>query len=78
MTGAQNRPVLSKEGFDVFVYRCSDGHLFKMTMLIRLFSVHLGITKFGRCPLDGKWRMLRWVREGELTERELESVHGRG
>lgn len=61
----------------MFVYRCPDGHLFTISLLNRLFSVHLGTAKFGRCPVDGQWRRYRLVPKDELTERELASVRGR-
>jgi hypothetical protein len=57
------------------IYRCSDGHLFTISLANRLFSVHLGFAKFGRCPVDGKWRLYRWMHKDQLTDRELTSVH---
>ena len=61
----------------MFVYRCSDDHLFTISLLNRIFSVHLGLSKFGRCPVDGKWRMYSLVRSVDLTERDLYRLHGR-
>ena len=61
----------------MFVYRCTDGHLVRLSLVNNLLSVHLGTSKYGRCPVDGRWRILRRVHRNELTERELESVHGR-
>lgn len=46
----------------MFTYRCTDGHRFELSLARRLFSVHLGLWKYGPCPVDGKWRMYRLVR----------------
>ena len=46
----------------MFIYRCSDGHEFKISLWTRLTSLHLGASKFGRCPVDGKWRKYHLLR----------------
>ena len=61
----------------MWIYRCSDGHLFTISLANRLLSVHLGLWKYGRCPVDGNWRMYRLMRRGQLTDRELASVYDR-
>ena len=50
------------KGTEVFVYRCTDGHRFKRTWVQGLFAIHLGLWKYGRCPVDGKWRRYRLVK----------------
>jgi hypothetical protein len=60
----------------VFVYRCSDGHVFRISLVRRLLSVHLFLWKYGPCPVDGSWRLWRLVDPDSLTPLELERVGG--
>lgn len=54
------------------IFRCSDGHLFTASLLKLVFmSLHLGISKFLRCPVDGKWRVASPVSPGSLSDPEL-------
>lgn len=52
-------------------YRCSEGHLFKLSLARRLFSLHLGLSKYACCPYGNHWGMIRLVRRSELTDAEL-------
>jgi len=60
----------------VLIYRCSDGHVFKLSFARRVFSLHLGAKKFGRCPVDDRWRMFRPVPRNRLTDSQLARVDG--
>lgn len=54
------------------ILRCARGHLFTSSETARLFdSVHLGSSRFMRCPVDGKWGMASNVNSRDLTEMEL-------
>ncbi|MBR7829080.1 hypothetical protein KDK95_22425 [Actinospica sp. MGRD01-02] len=46
----------------MFEYRCTDGHRFQRTWLQGLLTIHLGLWKYGRCPVDGRWRRYRLIR----------------
>jgi hypothetical protein len=39
-----------------------------------MFSLHLGLKKFARCPVDNRWRMIRPVHRNELTDSQLALV----
>lgn len=67
---------MSRKELDVLIYRCSDGHLFKLSFAGRILALHLGAKKFARCPVDGRWRMIRPVPRNELTDSELRRVEG--
>jgi hypothetical protein len=60
------------------VNRCNDGHIFPTTPTTVLLSVHFGATKFGRCPIDGKWLWYRRVRRNDLIDGELAHLQRRG
>ena len=55
----------------MFIYRCSDGHLVRLSLARRLLALHLGTAKFARCPKDDRWRMLRLVHRNQLTDSQL-------
>jgi hypothetical protein len=55
------------------VFRCPDGHLFTASWLKMLVqSVHLGLSKWTRCPIDHKWRTVRMVNPNSLSDTELD------
>ncbi len=57
------------------ILQCSDGHYFTSSESARLFaSVHLGAKRFMKCPVDGKWRIMRNAHVKDLTEAELEEA----
>lgn len=57
------------------ILRCSDGHLFVSSESARLFrSVHLGLKRFMRCPVDNRWRIARNVNSSDLTKQELQQA----
>lgn len=60
----------------MFAYRCSDGHVFRLSLVRRLLSMHLGWWKYGRCPVDGHWRLFRLVDPERLTPGQLASARG--
>jgi hypothetical protein len=60
----------------VLFYRCSDGHLFRLSLTRRIFSLHLGLKKYACCPVDGHWRIIRLVLRSQLTEAELAQMEG--
>lgn len=60
----------------VFAYRCSDGHVFRLSLVRRLLSLHLGWSKYGRCPVDGHWRLFRLVDPKRLTPAQFDSFSG--
>jgi len=60
----------------VLIHQCSDGHVFKLSFARRILSLHLGFKKFGRCPVDERWRTLRLVPRNRLTDSQLARVDG--
>lgn len=60
----------------MLIYRCSDGHLVRLSFSRRMLALHLGLSKFARCPRDNRWRMLRLVRRNELTDSQLSRLDG--
>jgi hypothetical protein len=56
-------------------YKCKRGHVFQLSVSGRLLSVHLGFSRFGRCPVDGGWSLITKVRANDLTEEELQAAH---
>jgi hypothetical protein len=57
------------------IYRCSDGHLFRRTVLAMLFEANLGPKRhLEKCPVDGKLRVIKRVSKDELTEAQLAEV----
>ena len=60
----------------MLIYRCSDDHVFHLPFARRILSVHLGRKKYGRCPVDDRWRMFRSVHRNELTDSQLARVDG--
>jgi hypothetical protein len=57
------------------IYRCdAEGHVFRLSLARRLFAVHLGLKKYARCPVDGRWGMIRFVPRDQLTDSELARV----
>jgi len=52
------------------VVRCSQGHLFTTLWVpgASLKAVRLGSTRYQRCPVCQKWRMVVPVPDSELTE----------
>ena len=56
------------------VVRCKSGHLFTENWIpgASLRAVRLGPgRRFGKCPVDGKWSVVRSVDPGSLSEAEL-------
>jgi hypothetical protein len=54
------------------ILRCSDGHLFTSSEGARLFtSIHLGPRRLMKCPVDGRWRIMRNVDRADLGPEEL-------
>jgi hypothetical protein len=55
------------------VYQCSDGHLWVSDSWLKLqfTSAHFGSSKFGRCPVDGRWRMSARLDRDDLTDAQL-------
>jgi hypothetical protein len=60
------------------VVRCRKGHLFTTIWIpgASLKSIRLGWTRWQRCPVGSHWSLVTPVKEGDLTEEELESAHG--
>lgn len=57
------------------IFRCSDGHLFSVSWLKKLFlSVHFGTSIWTRCPVDRRWRMARRILPGALSDAEREEA----
>src|SRR5487761_284540 len=55
------------------VFRCSDGHLFTAAWpKMVIMSLHFGIgTKWTRCPVDHRWRLVDRVNSNDLPESGL-------
>jgi hypothetical protein len=59
------------------VFRCSEGHLFRLSRpwRIRKFAVsRLGFAVFMRCPAGKHWSLVRLVPEADLTEQERRAL----
>jgi len=57
------------------ILRCTDGHLFVSSETSRLFgSVHLGLVRWMRCPVDGKFVTASNVRQRTLSAEQLEQA----
>jgi hypothetical protein len=55
-------------------YRCAAGHVFHLSISGRVLSLHVGSSRIGRCPVDGKWGRITIVSANELTEAEIASA----
>jgi hypothetical protein len=65
-----------KVGGDVVV-RCSQGHLFTTIWIpgASIKAVKLGTVRFQYCPLGKHWTLVKPVREGDLTDAEIQLAH---
>lgn len=74
--------VMRKKGYSVpgtTVVRCSQGHLFK-TLWVEggsLKAVRLGpVLRYQRCPRCQKFRLVRPVKDSDLTDEERSEANG--
>jgi hypothetical protein len=52
-------------------FRCSDGHVFTLSITAMLLSVKFTTTRrLARCPVDHRWRMMDRVQPADLSEAE--------
>ena len=58
------------------IARCSHGHLFATLWVpgASLKAVRLGYTRYQRCPVCKKWRIVTPVRDAELNDEERRSA----
>lgn len=57
------------------ICRCTAGHLFSAPPIkLHLLSVHLIDGRWTRCPVDGKWRIIRTLNRNTLTDVEIEQA----
>lgn len=54
------------------VVRCQEGHLFTTTWIpgASFKAVRLGMTRYQRCPVDGRMTFISPVRDEDLTDRD--------
>jgi hypothetical protein len=52
------------------VVRCRDGHLFTTVWIpgASFKAIRLGLVRYQRCPVDGRWTFVTPVRDDDLTD----------
>jgi hypothetical protein len=60
----------------VLIYRCAEGHVFRLSLARRIFALNFGLKKYARCPVNNRWGMIRLVPRNQLTDSELARVDG--
>jgi hypothetical protein len=61
----------------VVVFRCSEGHLFKLSRLWRIYRfavVRLGLPLYMRCRAGKHWALVRFAGDADLTEHDRQTL----